>query len=249
MRNHIRSNVVGYVALFFAIAGVAYAADVAPKDSVVSKSIKDGQVKTQDLADGAVVGPKVSSNSLTGDQIDESSLSKVPSAAQADSAANATQLGGQPASGFQQRVNGTCGGGTTISSIQSNGAVACSSAVFPIVQNLTAGGDATSSFFGPSNLVVSAYCHVMGSTLVRMYNFGPGTATLDWLYSNGATTVNASGASIPHNGNEDFAFNQTRLEGQFIFADGAGVTTVNLHFFDAGTSCQLRGTAEYAANP
>jgi hypothetical protein len=50
VRNHIRSNVVGYIALFcFAIGGTALAATKAPKNSVVSKSIKDAGVLGKDV--------------------------------------------------------------------------------------------------------------------------------------------------------------------------------------------------------
>jgi formylglycine-generating enzyme required for sulfatase activity len=49
--DHIRSNVVAYVALFFALSGFAVAAnETAPKDSVVTKSIKDGAVTESKLA-------------------------------------------------------------------------------------------------------------------------------------------------------------------------------------------------------
>ena len=44
------ANVIALMALFVAIGGGAYAASVAPKDSVVSKSIKDRQVKGKDLS-------------------------------------------------------------------------------------------------------------------------------------------------------------------------------------------------------
>jgi hypothetical protein len=56
IRVHLRSNVVGYIALFAVLAlAPAYAAQQkAPKNSVVSKSIKDGQVKTSDIGDGQV---------------------------------------------------------------------------------------------------------------------------------------------------------------------------------------------------
>jgi hypothetical protein len=57
--SHIRSNVIAYVALFFALSSGAYAVAIAPKNSVVSKSIKNGQVKTPDIANGAVTGQKV----------------------------------------------------------------------------------------------------------------------------------------------------------------------------------------------
>jgi hypothetical protein len=64
IRGHIRNNVVGYIALFFALGlGTAWAAGLA-KDSVRSKQIKDGQVKTKDLRDDAVTSPKVADGSL-----------------------------------------------------------------------------------------------------------------------------------------------------------------------------------------
>jgi hypothetical protein len=58
IRNHIRSNVVAYVALFAALGGTgAWAADkITSKDiaknAVRSKHIKNGQVKKRDLASG-----------------------------------------------------------------------------------------------------------------------------------------------------------------------------------------------------
>src|SRR5690348_1130914 len=70
---HLRRNVYGLVAIFIALGGSAVAANVA-KNSVTSKSIKNGQVKRDDLADGAVNGAKVAPDSLTGDQVDEASL-------------------------------------------------------------------------------------------------------------------------------------------------------------------------------
>jgi hypothetical protein len=122
--SHIRSNVVGYVALFFAFTGGAYAVTIAPKNSVVSRSIKNRQVKKADLAANAVNGAKVADGSLsgadildgslTGADVQESSLGTVPSATNAthatsaDSATNAghatnsDQLGGSLPSAFVQ---------------------------------------------------------------------------------------------------------------------------------------------------
>src|SRR6266545_2527014 len=115
--NHIRSNVVGYIALFlFAMGGSAYALDgplpgqnqvgsddiingevrnadigtsevkannVAP-DSLGGNKIADRSVKNADLslgasssntiADGGIQGIDVKNNTLTGTQIDESTL-------------------------------------------------------------------------------------------------------------------------------------------------------------------------------
>ena len=60
---HIRSNVVGYVALFIALGGVTYAAGLA-RDSVKSRQIKKGAVRSGEVKD----------DSLTGNDVNESSL-------------------------------------------------------------------------------------------------------------------------------------------------------------------------------
>lgn len=99
IRDHARGNVVAYVALFFAISlGTAWALG---EDSVKSKHIKDGQVRTADVADdtgphalqgndvangalsgadiapGSIDGGEVAPDGLTGADIDESTLGKV----------------------------------------------------------------------------------------------------------------------------------------------------------------------------
>jgi len=63
----------------------------AAKNTVTSKSIKDGAVKTADLGLGAVGGAQVLDGSLTGADVNESSLGVVP---------NATALGGLPATAY-----------------------------------------------------------------------------------------------------------------------------------------------------
>jgi hypothetical protein len=106
IRDHIRSNVVGYVAVFLALSGTAYAVDgpLAGQntvgsadiingevtnndlgaDSVASGKIQDRQVKNADLsiaasssntiADGGIQGIDVMNETLTGDDVQESSL-------------------------------------------------------------------------------------------------------------------------------------------------------------------------------
>jgi len=69
MRQHINfTSVISLIALFAALGGGAYAASV-KKNTVTSKSIKDGQVRSQDVAD----------DGLTGTDIDESTLTLPPS--------------------------------------------------------------------------------------------------------------------------------------------------------------------------
>lgn len=85
------SQSIALVALCLAVSGgTAYA--VAAKNSVVSSSIKDRNVRTADLANDAVSSPKVKDGSLKGadfadgtitaDKIDESALGQVPLATQ-----------------------------------------------------------------------------------------------------------------------------------------------------------------------
>jgi hypothetical protein len=75
---HLRRNLIAYVALFCALTAGAYAAGL-KKNSVGSKQIKSGAVKTDEIADGAVTGAKIA----------KGTLGQVPNAAQADSAASA----------------------------------------------------------------------------------------------------------------------------------------------------------------
>jgi hypothetical protein len=119
-RRPSHGTVVAYLALFVAVStGGAYAANTIGSsdvidESLLSQDIKNGEVKTTDLADAAVTrnklisgavtlgkiganavdGTKVVDNSLTGADIAEPSLSKVPSAANADT------VGGQSPGAF-----------------------------------------------------------------------------------------------------------------------------------------------------
>jgi hypothetical protein len=62
---HIRSNLIGYIALFFAMGlGSAWAATELERNEVKSKHIGNGQVKDADLANDAVSSPKVANGSL-----------------------------------------------------------------------------------------------------------------------------------------------------------------------------------------
>ena len=64
IRDHLRGNIVGYLALFVALSGTAWAAskigseDIKRK-AVLSKHIKNKEVKTKDLANGAVTAGKL----------------------------------------------------------------------------------------------------------------------------------------------------------------------------------------------
>lgn len=120
LSTYIRQHHVGFVAIFLALAGGAYA--LPGRNQVDSGDIRKENVKAADLATNAVTNPKVADNavgsaeviadSLRGGDVDESSLGEVPSAASAASsttAANAGQLDGLDSADFL-RGNAAAGG-------------------------------------------------------------------------------------------------------------------------------------------
>jgi hypothetical protein len=78
------SLVIACLALFVALGGVGYAAATIGSAAIVDNSIKSKDVRNENLR-----GKDVRANTLKGADVDESSLGKVPSAANADSAATA----------------------------------------------------------------------------------------------------------------------------------------------------------------
>jgi hypothetical protein len=76
LTSHLRNNVVAYLALFFALSGVAYAvAPIKPGDPAGGDL--SGNYPDPSIAANAVNSAKVSDDSLTGGDVDESSLGKV----------------------------------------------------------------------------------------------------------------------------------------------------------------------------
>lgn len=74
VRNHIRRNAYGLIAVFIALGGTSYAVSKLPKNSVGPKQIKANAVGTSEAADDA----------LTGSDINEGTLGQVSSAQSAD---------------------------------------------------------------------------------------------------------------------------------------------------------------------
>jgi hypothetical protein len=80
IRNHIRSNVIGYVALFFALS-TGSAVALSGSNTVQSDDLGPGsQVKAADVADNAINSADLVNNSLTGTDINESTLQGVNAA-------------------------------------------------------------------------------------------------------------------------------------------------------------------------
>lgn len=70
----VKTQFLGLVALLLVLTGGAAYAAVAAKNSVVSRSIKDGQVKTVDLQDSAVSGRKIAGASVGGRHLVDGSV-------------------------------------------------------------------------------------------------------------------------------------------------------------------------------
>jgi hypothetical protein len=89
--------IISCLALFMALGGVSYGFAAG---SIDSKEIKNNDVRGKDVRQGTLSGSDVKDDALTGADVDENSFGKVPSAANADNAAqagNANTVGGVPA--------------------------------------------------------------------------------------------------------------------------------------------------------
>ncbi|MFL5824589.1 MAG: hypothetical protein ACJ764_14235 [Solirubrobacteraceae bacterium] len=104
---HARGNAVAYAALFVALGGTAFAA---------ASALPANSVGTPQLKNGAVTGPKVAANTLTGAKIKESTLGVVP---------NAAHLGGRGPSAYQRRIATGCSSGEAMRAVDSTGAPTC----------------------------------------------------------------------------------------------------------------------------
>ena len=76
--------IISCLALFMALGGVSYGFAAG---SIDSKEIKNNDVRSKDVRQSTLTGSDVKGNALKGADVDESSLGKVPSAANADNAA------------------------------------------------------------------------------------------------------------------------------------------------------------------
>ncbi|HVW46401.1 MAG TPA: hypothetical protein VHA76_05060 [Solirubrobacterales bacterium] len=94
-RRHLTyANVVSTLCLFLALGGGgAFAATKLAKSSVGTEQLKGEAVTKGKLAPDSVNGKKVVDNSLTGSDIQASTLGKVPSAGYAENAGHATTAG------------------------------------------------------------------------------------------------------------------------------------------------------------
>jgi hypothetical protein len=108
--------VISIVALVVALGGTSYAAFSLPRGSVGAEQLRKNSVTTSAIRNGAVTGSKIAKRTITAKQVNLAALGTVPSASSAgtaitantantaNQAINAANLGGSPASAYQQKV-------------------------------------------------------------------------------------------------------------------------------------------------
>ena len=150
--------VVACIALAVALGGTSYAAIKLPRNSVgtnqlqknavVASKLSARSVGPQKLQNNAVVTRAVKDDQLTGAKIVEATLAKVPSAANADTAANATLAGGNTVKRFTTIV---APGGADATVLDLNGltiTLACPGGSVVLRGNNTSGEAAQVEFQG-----------------------------------------------------------------------------------------------------
>lgn len=98
-----RTRSVGAVLAASALAAGLLGASLPGKNSVTSNDIGKGEIGKSEIRTNAVGKAELRTGSVQGDEVDESSLGKVPSALRADSAAAADAVGGKSAAQLDTR--------------------------------------------------------------------------------------------------------------------------------------------------
>lgn len=181
----VRSQSVGFLALFVALGGSALAAGgVLPANSVGTAQLKNR----------AVTGPKVARHTLTGANINFSRLGTVP---------NAARLGGVRPSGWQHRV-GSCASGEAIQAVGQDGTPSCQTfaqgSIYRKFTTLSKGGTDT-AFGGP--LLLTFSCDSNGDTKVSVNTVG--TQGFWWSRAGGQVSalLGLSGDLTPYESSPD----------------------------------------------
>jgi hypothetical protein len=202
--------VVACIALAVALGGTSYAAIKLPRNSVgtsqlqknavVASKLSTRSVGPQKLQNNTVTTRAVKDDQLTGPKIVESTLAKVPSAANADTAANATLAGGNTVKRFTTIV---APGGAEATVLNLNGltiTLACPGGSVALRGNNTSGEAAQVEFQGVGE---AAGPFVDGGSLAQTTNANlnndenRGTGSAQYVRANG------TGVSVSYGWRED----------------------------------------------
>jgi hypothetical protein len=238
------TTVIACVALAVALGGTGYAAVVLPANSVGTPQLKRNAVVGTKIKGGAVSGAKVKADSLRGANILESSLGKVPSAANADSATNAADaalLGGLAADQFLG-VNGKAADSDKLDGIDSSGLVRGVGTRYTF--NLTCFGCTFNYFTGnaPGAGAISLAC-TGGTSHLRFYARFPFVNYDLWVDVDGTRTRTTASGLNPVFLTPDVAgIHHVSLRTQDLVGGTIGAYDI---FLD-GTNCQAMGVVDIA---
>lgn len=238
------ATVVAIAALIAALGGTAIAAG-----GFTAKQKKQVKKIATKVFDSNISGASVAHAGSADTASKASTANKADSATKANTATKsgeAEKLGGLGAAAFQRKIKGACPPPESLAVIGNEGEVTCTTPVRAI-RMTPASGENQALNLG-DELQLLTVCHDGGQVQMAFQNVGSTAGTLNWFYGN-SEGAHANGASLPGGGESTFSFlspGPTRIEGQFIYALPGAVMTVNLHAFDAGGFCEVRGTIEAA---
>jgi hypothetical protein len=221
----LRQNTIALLALFIALGGTTFAAStiVLPANSVGSKQLKKNAVITKKIKNNAVTGGKVKNDSLTGADVLESSLGKVPSAANADhattadSATNATN-----ATNATTAANANALGGLG-SSVYLDRAAQGASGVVPIANS------GITEILGPVSITVPAGVTFVQIDAQATYSGASAASTwIIWFQQDGACALAGAGFNNRPFGKLQDSLDQGTLSQHFVVGVPAGVHTFRL---------------------
>jgi hypothetical protein len=221
------AHAIAFVALFVALAGGAWAAHVA-NNSVGSGTIRNGSIKGKDVHD----------DTLTGQQIDESSLGEVASAKSADTA----------------KIADTAQTAANVIKVDFHDTYDADRNLPPI---LDAGGMKLFAVCGTGTLLAGVVSSTPAEINVSYTQAGPSNGPDPGSRSNEVTQVR--GSTLKSENGDAFGIFETgelvtsagsleNAEGQLVFRSDSAVVTLTFHAYVSednsnNTFCELNGTA------
>ncbi len=236
LSGHIRTHVVGYVAVFLALSGSAHA--LAGSNTVDSGDIVASGVTTPDVAPNAVTGVKIADDTVGSVDLLNGGVRPFHLGAAVVNGAKvengALNLDEFVPDSLQSRVTETCGGQAWRFFRLSEAPGNCASPVTEVrntFSTILPGWTLNNNCTGTGNALLS---------IESTENFG----TVNWFYSDGVA-LHVDGTVL--NDGEKVLFNQSPISGQFILSNPGNGSSVPANAitvtYGGGGACDPKATA------